>query len=148
MWSDQIPIFIFSIHWLGLVWSYFLTGYFFNYNQQTHQKNQIKDSIDVDEPEGILLFPYDVLLYGTQIFFLPVWLSLLYLEGGDPLTAEELEEKERLLEEVSGTCFLLCLYNWLPYSNLIFGCVRDFLHGVGEISILLLELVRSMDEMI
>ncbi|XP_028751637.1 ISWI chromatin-remodeling complex ATPase CHR11 isoform X1 [Neltuma alba] len=41
------------------------------YLMQTHQKNQIKDSIDVDEPE----------------------------EVGDPLTAEELEEKERLLEE-------------------------------------------------
>ncbi|XWS08636.1 hypothetical protein CRYUN_Cryun40dG0018600 [Craigia yunnanensis] len=41
------------------------------YLMQTHQKNQIKDTIDVDEPE----------------------------EGGDPLTAEELEEKERLLEE-------------------------------------------------
>ncbi|XP_052484004.1 ISWI chromatin-remodeling complex ATPase CHR11 isoform X1 [Gossypium raimondii] len=38
---------------------------------QTHQKNQVKDTIDVDEPE----------------------------ETGDPLTAEELEEKERLLEE-------------------------------------------------
>ncbi|KAK4265692.1 hypothetical protein QN277_026709 [Acacia crassicarpa] len=38
---------------------------------QAHQKNQIKDSIDVDEPE----------------------------EVGDPLTAEELEEKEHLLEE-------------------------------------------------
>ncbi|CAJ1962239.1 unnamed protein product [Sphenostylis stenocarpa] len=38
---------------------------------QTHQKNQIRDSIDVDEPE----------------------------EVGDPLTVEELEEKERLLEE-------------------------------------------------
>ncbi|KAK8499655.1 hypothetical protein V6N13_022960 [Hibiscus sabdariffa] len=41
------------------------------YLMQTHQKNNVKDSIDVDEPE----------------------------EGGDPLTAEELEEKERLLEE-------------------------------------------------
>ncbi|KAG5104881.1 hypothetical protein AAZX31_15G092300 [Glycine max] len=41
------------------------------YLMQTHQRNQIKDSIDVDEPE----------------------------EVGDPLTAEELEEKERLLEE-------------------------------------------------
>ncbi|KAK4283546.1 hypothetical protein QN277_000486 [Acacia crassicarpa] len=41
------------------------------YLMQNHQKNQIKDSIDVDEPE----------------------------EVGDPLTAEELEEKERLLEE-------------------------------------------------
>ncbi|GLT76937.1 hypothetical protein SLA2020_485700 [Shorea laevis] len=41
------------------------------YLMQTHQKNQVKDTIDVDEPE----------------------------EGGDPLTAEELEEKEQLLEE-------------------------------------------------
>ncbi|XP_012454591.1 ISWI chromatin-remodeling complex ATPase CHR11 isoform X1 [Gossypium raimondii] len=41
------------------------------YLMQTHQKNQVKDTIDVDEPEV----------------------------GGDPLTAEELEEKERLLEE-------------------------------------------------
>ncbi|TYG78505.1 hypothetical protein ES288_D02G064200v1 [Gossypium darwinii] len=41
------------------------------YLMQTHQKSQVKDSIDVDEPE----------------------------ETGDPLTAEELEEKERLLEE-------------------------------------------------
>ncbi|XP_011071472.1 ISWI chromatin-remodeling complex ATPase CHR11 isoform X1 [Sesamum indicum] len=37
----------------------------------THQKNQVKDTIEVDEPE----------------------------DGGDPLTAEEQEEKERLLEE-------------------------------------------------
>lgn len=41
------------------------------YLMQTHQKNQLKDSIDVDEPEDL----------------------------GDPLTAEEQEEKERLLEE-------------------------------------------------
>ncbi|GAY35988.1 hypothetical protein CUMW_019680 [Citrus unshiu] len=41
------------------------------YLMQTHQKNQLKDTIDVDEPEDV----------------------------GDPLTAEELEEKERLLEE-------------------------------------------------
>ncbi|KAJ6719720.1 SNF2/RAD54 HELICASE FAMILY [Salix purpurea] len=41
------------------------------YLMQAHQKNQLKDAIDVDEPE----------------------------ETGDPLTAEELEEKERLLEE-------------------------------------------------
>ncbi|KAH9765698.1 ISWI chromatin-remodeling complex ATPase CHR17 [Citrus sinensis] len=39
--------------------------------EQTHQKNQLKDTIDVEEPEDV----------------------------GDPLTAEELEEKERLLEE-------------------------------------------------
>ncbi|XP_065863584.1 ISWI chromatin-remodeling complex ATPase CHR11 [Euphorbia lathyris] len=41
------------------------------YLMQAHQKNQLKDTIDVDEPE----------------------------EVGDPLTAEELEEKEKLLEE-------------------------------------------------
>ncbi|GFY85241.1 chromatin remodeling factor17 [Actinidia rufa] len=39
--------------------------------QTTHQKNQLKDTLEVDEPE----------------------------ELGDPLTAEEQEEKERLLEE-------------------------------------------------
>ncbi|GMJ14062.1 chromatin-remodeling protein 11 [Hibiscus trionum] len=41
------------------------------YLMQTHQKNQVKDTIDEAEPE----------------------------DGGDPLTAEELEEKEQLLEE-------------------------------------------------
>ncbi|PIN03974.1 Chromatin remodeling complex WSTF-ISWI, small subunit [Handroanthus impetiginosus] len=41
------------------------------YLMQTHQRNQVKDTIDVDEPEDV----------------------------GDPLTAEEQEEKERLLEE-------------------------------------------------
>ncbi|XP_045832721.1 ISWI chromatin-remodeling complex ATPase CHR11-like isoform X2 [Trifolium pratense] len=41
------------------------------YLMQAHQKNQVKDSIDVDEPE----------------------------EVGEPLTAEESEEKEQLLEE-------------------------------------------------
>ncbi|PPS05390.1 hypothetical protein GOBAR_AA15270 [Gossypium barbadense] len=46
--------------------------------KQTHQKNQVKDTIDVDEPK----------------------------ERGDPLTAEELEEKERLLEEEHATAAL------------------------------------------
>ncbi|KAK3038999.1 hypothetical protein RJ639_027484 [Escallonia herrerae] len=41
------------------------------YLMQNHQKNQLKDTIEVDEPE----------------------------ETGDPLTAEEQEEKERLLED-------------------------------------------------
>ncbi|KAL0323491.1 UNVERIFIED_CONTAM: ISWI chromatin-remodeling complex ATPase CHR11 [Sesamum angustifolium] len=40
-------------------------------DEKAHQKNQVKDTIEVDEPE----------------------------DGGDPLTAEEQEEKERLLEE-------------------------------------------------
>ncbi|GFP81923.1 putative chromatin-remodeling complex ATPase chain [Phtheirospermum japonicum] len=41
------------------------------YLMQTNQKNQVKDTIEVDEPE----------------------------DGGDPLTAEEQEEKEQLLED-------------------------------------------------
>ncbi|XP_058764921.1 ISWI chromatin-remodeling complex ATPase CHR11-like [Vicia villosa] len=41
------------------------------YLMQAHQKNQVKDSIDVDEPE----------------------------EAGNQLTSEEMEEKERLLEQ-------------------------------------------------
>ncbi|CAN1238803.1 ISWI chromatin-remodeling complex ATPase CHR17 [Linum grandiflorum] len=41
------------------------------YLMQTHQKNQVKDTIEVDEPE----------------------------EVGDPLTAEEVQEKDKLLEE-------------------------------------------------
>lgn len=41
------------------------------YLMQTHQKNQVKDTIDVEEPEDV----------------------------GEPLTAEEQEEKEKLLEE-------------------------------------------------
>ncbi|XP_009606862.1 ISWI chromatin-remodeling complex ATPase CHR11 isoform X1 [Nicotiana tomentosiformis] len=41
------------------------------YLMQTHQKNQLKDTIEVEEPEGV----------------------------GEPLTAEEQEEKEKLLEE-------------------------------------------------
>ncbi|MCD9645194.1 ISWI chromatin-remodeling complex ATPase chr11 [Datura stramonium] len=41
------------------------------YLMQTHQKNQLKDSIEVEEPE----------------------------DAGEPLTAEEQEEKEKLLEE-------------------------------------------------
>ncbi|KAL3508055.1 hypothetical protein ACH5RR_033437 [Cinchona calisaya] len=41
------------------------------YLMQTHQKNQLKDTIDVEEPEDV----------------------------GEPLTAEEQEEKEQLLEE-------------------------------------------------
>lgn len=34
----------------------------------------------------------------------------MHLEGGDPLTAEELEEKERLLEEVSGMWCVMFLF--------------------------------------
>lgn len=70
--------------------------------QQTHQKNQLKDTIDVDEPEGMLskLLPVAFLcclLYHFANDQLHIW----HLETGDPLTPEELEEKERLLEEVN-----------------------------------------------
>lgn len=29
-------------------------------SQQTHQKNQVKDTIEVDEPEGTYCFPYEL----------------------------------------------------------------------------------------
>ncbi|GER50119.1 chromatin-remodeling protein 11 [Striga asiatica] len=47
------------------------------YLMQTNQRNQVKDTIEVEEPDDIVLYP----------------------EVGDPLTAEEQEEKEQLLEE-------------------------------------------------
>ena len=75
--------------------------------QQAHQKNQLKDTIDVDEPEGTStqLLPHlssCCLLHHFTSYLLITdhW----YLEMRDPLTAEELEEKERLLEEVKMEC--------------------------------------------
>ena len=77
--------------------------FFLTYFQQTHQKNQLKDTIEVDEPEGILFnFPTDPIFWSNSITFL-TWCKCL--EVGDPLTAEEVEEKERLLEEVTGLYF-------------------------------------------
>ncbi|KAK4405614.1 ISWI chromatin-remodeling complex ATPase CHR17, partial [Sesamum angolense] len=66
--------------------------------EQTHQKNQVKDTIEVDEPEDV----------------------------GDPLTAEEQEEKEQLLEEVS-------LHELL--HDLILGCLDspdEFCMGIAS----------------
>ncbi|GFZ21975.1 chromatin-remodeling protein 11 [Actinidia rufa] len=67
--------------------------------QTAHQKNQLKDTIEVDELE----------------------------ELGDPLTAEEQEEKERLLEEYGQNkgklyneeCdhFMICMVHKLGYGN-------------------------------
>lgn len=67
------------------------------------------------------------------------------VDVGEPLTAEEQEEKEKLLEEVSG---LLThdgvIFSFYMYQNLAFCTCRDFQHGVGETSMLLSGHVRSM----
>lgn len=63
--SQVFPLPPFRVFFCGLYICYLF--------QQTHQKNQVKDTIEVEEPE----------------------------DAGEPLTAVEQEEKERLLEEVS-----------------------------------------------
>ena len=75
---------------------------------------------------------------------------MLNLEVGDPLTAEELEEKEQLLEEVSKFLYKPGFVTGLFIFVLIllFGELRDFHHGAGRILILLLGPVKSMAEMI
>lgn len=72
------------------------------------------------------------------------------LEVGDPLTAEELEEKERLLEEVCGFYYLSGVPLSFLYLKLVWfvGKYRDFHHGAEGILILSLEHVKSMAEMI
>lgn len=66
--------------------------------QQTHQRNQLKDTIgDADEPEGTLSFFKVLFLVSKGIILTD---NCNYLELGDPLTVEEQEEKEQLLEEV------------------------------------------------
>lgn len=71
--------------------------------QLTHQKNQLKDTIDVEETEGMLLiFMFHVPISCKFPFTVWLILEMIILDVGDPLTAEELEEKEKLLEEVSG----------------------------------------------
>lgn len=66
--------------------------------QQAHQKNQLKDTIgDEEEPEGT-----DFIF--SHVFLVQWSFKILYLvepDLGEPLTAEEQEEKEQLLEEVS-----------------------------------------------
>lgn len=85
--------------------------------QQTHQKNQVKDTIEVEEPE----------------------------DAGEPLTAVEQEEKERLLEEVSVSTNSSWDYNYLYCCRRLTSVIsRDFQHGVEETSIPLSGLVRSM----
>ncbi|TXG71780.1 hypothetical protein EZV62_000359 [Acer yangbiense] len=79
------------------------------YLMQTHQKNQIKDTIDVDEPE----------------------------EGGDPLTAEELEEKERLLEDGFST------WSRRDFNTFIRACEK---YGRNDIKSIALEMEGKTEE--
>ncbi|XWS53663.1 hypothetical protein CRYUN_Cryun10bG0019800 [Craigia yunnanensis] len=76
---------------------------------QTHQKNQIKDMIDVDEPE----------------------------EGGDPLTAEELEEKERLLEDGFSS------WSRRDFNTFIRACEK---YGRNDIKSIALEIEGKTEE--
>ncbi|XP_031274357.1 ISWI chromatin-remodeling complex ATPase CHR11 [Pistacia vera] len=79
------------------------------YLMQTHQKNQLKDTIDVDEPE----------------------------EGGDPLTAEELEEKERLLEEGFSS------WSRRDFNTFIRACEK---YGRNDIKSIALEMEGKTEE--
>ncbi|KAK4855585.1 hypothetical protein QYF36_008731 [Acer negundo] len=79
------------------------------YLMQTHQKNQIKDTIDVDEPE----------------------------EGGDPLTAEELEEKERLLEDGFSS------WSRRDFNTFIRACEK---YGRNDIKSIALEMEGKTEE--
>lgn len=64
---------------------------------------------------------------------------------GEPLTAEEQEEKDKLLEEVSGLITRPeVIYAFYIYQHLIVCTCRDFHHGVGETSVLLSGHARSM----
>ncbi|KAJ0091995.1 hypothetical protein Patl1_25124 [Pistacia atlantica] len=78
------------------------------YLMQTHQKNQLKDTIDVDEPEG-----------------------------GDPLTAEELEEKERLLEEGFSS------WSRRDFNTFIRACEK---YGRNDIKSIALEMEGKTEE--
>ncbi|KAC9988331.1 hypothetical protein E3N88_44963 [Mikania micrantha] len=69
------------------------------YLMQAQQKNQVKDSIEVDEPE----------------------------EVGDPLTAEEQEEKEKLLEEGFST------WSRRDFNTFIRACEKYGRSDVGSI---------------
>ncbi|CAI9284788.1 ISWI chromatin-remodeling complex ATPase CHR11 isoform X2 [Lactuca sativa] len=68
---------------------------------QAQQKNQVKDSIEVDEPE---------------------------VEVGDPLTAEEQEEKEKLLEEGFST------WSRRDFNTFIRACEKYGRSDVGSIA--------------
>ncbi|KAH9620261.1 hypothetical protein KSS87_018196 [Heliosperma pusillum] len=66
--------------------------------QTNQRKDQMKDSIDVDEPDGICPILYSV--YSTWTILVPCLMKSWNTEMTDPpLTSEEQEEKDRLLEE-------------------------------------------------
>ncbi|XAR57121.1 Calcium/calmodulin-dependent protein kinase [Bertholletia excelsa] len=79
------------------------------YLMQTHQKNQLKDTIEVDEPE----------------------------ELGDPLTAEEQEEKERLLEEGFST------WSRRDFNTFIRACEK---YGRGDVKSIASEMEGKSEE--
>ncbi|KAL7178088.1 hypothetical protein ACSBR2_031275 [Camellia fascicularis] len=79
------------------------------YLMQTNQKNQLKDTIEVDEPE----------------------------ELGDPLTAEEQEEKERLLEEGFST------WSRRDFNTFIRACEK---YGRNDINNIALEMEGKSEE--
>ncbi|XP_028102536.1 ISWI chromatin-remodeling complex ATPase CHR11-like [Camellia sinensis] len=79
------------------------------YLMQTHQKNQLKDTIEVDEPE----------------------------ELGDPLTAEEQEEKELLLEEGFST------WSRRDFNTFIRACEK---YGRNDVTSIAFEMEGKTDE--
>ncbi|KAI8010751.1 ISWI chromatin-remodeling complex ATPase CHR11 [Camellia lanceoleosa] len=79
------------------------------YLMQTHQKNQLKDTIEVDEPE----------------------------ELGDPLTAEEQEEKELLLEEGFST------WSRRDFNTFIRACEK---YGRNDVTSIASEMEGKTDE--
>jgi len=64
----------------------------------------MKDTIEVDEPEGLS----QSLPSFLTLFYWIYYLRNNFAEVGDPLTAEEVEEKELLLEEASQTIRPYC----------------------------------------
>lgn len=72
------------------------------------------------------------------------------LEGGEPLTAEESEEKEQLLEQVSKfVCKLAFQYRSVYIVLILVFCLhRDFHHGAEKILTLSSGHVKNMAEMI
>ncbi|KAJ8573847.1 hypothetical protein K7X08_010358 [Anisodus acutangulus] len=79
------------------------------YLMQTHQKNQLKDSIEVEEPEDV----------------------------GEPLTAEEQEEKDKLLEEGFST------WNRRDFNTFIRACEK---YGRNDIRSITAEMEGKTEE--
>ncbi|KAG7026292.1 ISWI chromatin-remodeling complex ATPase CHR11 [Cucurbita argyrosperma subsp. argyrosperma] len=89
------------------------------YLMLTHQKNQLKDTIDVEETEVWLI------------------LEMIILDVGDPLTAEELEEKEKLLEEGFSS------WSRRDFNTFIRACEK---YGRNDIKSIALEMEGKTEE--